>query len=191
MAKYKKRKARARGIAETYIHIKDVPRDLSLEKARLYLEKNARYWARSKFGPSIEVSVRVEEGSLKTWVLVGGTSIFNLVVNYGEIRDGIDHLVSDSRDFSEHVIESFESDNHIPDAAIARTERRLGIPGKIKRFYSDIDNLNSDDLSANERADEIDRLQAEFLEIIDLMPNPDDKQIFIDAIEFEEDVPFE
>ncbi|MEZ0148545.1 MAG: hypothetical protein AB9Q22_00265 [Candidatus Reddybacter sp.] len=46
--KRKKRRSRAKGIAETYIHIKDIPESLTKEEARLYLEKNIYKWAEKK-----------------------------------------------------------------------------------------------------------------------------------------------
>ena len=103
MATPKKRKFG--GIAETYIHIKDVPPNVSKEKALNYLKKNAHSWAEETFNRHLVVEIQVEEGSLKAWVFVGGVALFEFVSNYGSFRSGIDHIVSDAKVFSEIVIE--------------------------------------------------------------------------------------
>lgn len=176
------RRRKSRGIAETYIHIKDVPLNLSTEKALRYLKSNAHLWAEETFNKSVVVEIQVEEGSLKAWVFVGGVALFGFVSNYGSFRSGIDHMVSDAKVFSEIVIERFETDQHIPEAAIARTEKRLGVPGKIQRFYRSLDKLNSDDMSNNDRHIEIDRLQDEFVEILELLDYEEDKRQFSEDV---------
>ncbi len=175
-------KTRKGGIAETYIHIKDVPSEVSIEKTRIYLEENAHRWAMQVFKKSVTVEITVEEGSLKVWVLVGGIAIYELVAGYGSFRSGVDYIVSDAKDFSEQVIERFESDQHIPDELMFRTERRLGVPGKIQRFYKFLDKLNSDEVSNRERQEEIDHLQEEFIQIIRLLDHEEDKTRFADEV---------
>ena len=144
-----KRKSRSRGIAETYIHIKTVPRSLSASEVNEYLNKYARSWAMDYFGSDVQVEIAVVEGSLKIRILVGGILLFNLVSNYGSFREGIDTIVDDARSFSEFVIEQFVHHEHVDQDEMYRLERRLGVPGKIQRFLRDMDGLNSPELSAN------------------------------------------
>jgi len=68
LAKTRKGEPRARGIAETYIHIKDVPSGVSIEKTRIYLEENTHRWAMQVFKKPVTVKITVEEGSLKVCV---------------------------------------------------------------------------------------------------------------------------
>lgn len=178
----KTRIPRSKGIAETYIHIKDGPRGLSKEKARRYLEQHALVWAEQQFKHSVIVKVRVEEGSLKVWVLVGGLALFNLIANYGSFRSGIDHLVADSRAFSSSVIEHIKEDENVSEEAVLRTEKRLGVPGKIKRFLKSLDKLNSPDISHNDRQVEIQELREEFLGILELLDNQQDRELFMEQV---------
>lgn len=173
---------RSRGIAETYIHIKNVPSGLSKEKAYLYLERHALIWAEEKFNKSVIVKIRVEEGSLKIWVLVGVPFLFNLVAGYGSFRSGIDAIVSDSKVFSNYVIEHFGEDEGVPEVAILRTECRLGVPGKIQRFLKSLDKLNSLDIEHNKRQIVLQKLRAEFMEILELLEDDQDRELFIEQL---------
>lgn len=182
-SKRKKRRSRVKGIAETYIHIKDVPRSLTKDEALLYLKRNIKNWAKKSFKYDVDIRISVEDGSLKVRVLVGGVLVFaNLVVIYGGFRTGIDYIVKDSWGFSNKVIEQFKKDEHIADQSIIRAERRLGIPGKIQRFYKSIDKINSTDYSHNERQDKIDKLKEEFISIIELLEAEGDRESFIAEI---------
>ena len=182
MEKKRNRRPRSRGIAETYIHILEVPRELSKEKVRNYMERHVHAWAEDRFKNFVVVKIRTEEGSLKVWVLVGGLAIFQFVANYGSFRTGIDHLVSDARAFSEFVINRFAADKHIPEDILYRTERRLGVPGKIQRFLKSFDNLNSPGVSQQRRHEETERLRKEFLEIIELLDNEQDRDLFMEEV---------
>lgn len=185
MQNSKNKFSRVSGIASTYIHLKDVPRGLTLEEAHAYLERTARKWAKLQYNREFEVDVLVEEGSLIGRIVLSGVTIYGLVAGYGSFRSGIDHIVEDGRAFSNHVIDQFENDYHITDDAVIRAERRLGVPGKIQRFLVRLDGLNSDDFSQNDREIEIEKLQKEFLKIIDLLPNEQDRLIFVEAVNSE------
>ncbi|MEJ1372717.1 MAG: hypothetical protein RPU41_03205 [Candidatus Sedimenticola sp. (ex Thyasira tokunagai)] len=177
--KSNKRRSRAKGIAETYMHIKDLPESLTKDEARLYLQKNIHIWADKNFKNKVFIKISVEDGSLIVRVLVGGLALANLIAVYGSIRGGIDYLVKDSRNFSGTVIENFKKDAHIQDQSIIRAERRLGVPGKIQRFYKKLDKLNSTEYSHNQRQDMIDDLKEEVISIVELIDTPQDRGLFI------------
>ncbi|EOX3395697.1 hypothetical protein ACPFUL_003660 [Vibrio cholerae] len=175
-------KSRSRGIAGTYIYIKDVPDGLSKEKIKLFLDEKVSHWAESKFKTSVRVVVEVEDGSIKVKIGIGAVALYTMVVNYGSFRTGIDYIVKDARAFSEYVIEQTKAQEHIPDGAISRTEKRLGVPGKIQRYLKEIDNLNSHDLSHNERQEKLEELKEEFLNIIELLEDDRDRDSFAQAV---------
>lgn len=179
--KKKTRKPRSKGISGTYIHIKDMPNGLSVEKAQHYLKQHVHIWAEENFKHAVIVKVRVEEGSVKAWVLVGGITLFNFVGNYGSFRSGIDHIVSDAKAFSEYVIEQFKADERVPDEAVLRAEKRLGVPGKIQRFYKKLDKLQEQN-NINEQQQLVRRLQKEFIEILELLDNERDRELFMEEI---------
>lgn len=175
----KERVPRSRGIAETYIHIKDVPNGLSKEEVQQYLEQHAFQWAEQSFKQSVIVKIRIEEGSIKIWVFVGVPLLYHLVSGYGSFRSGIDAIVSDSKAFSNYVIKRFGEDEGVPDMAVFRAECRLGVPGKIQRFLKLLDKLNSPDIGHRERQVELQKLRAEFIEILELLEDDQDRELFI------------
>lgn len=181
-SKRKKRRSRAKGIAETYIHIKDVPTSLTKDEVRKYLEKHIRAWAEKSFKNDVNIKISVEDGSLIVRIRVGGRALVYMLALYGGMRGGIDYLVHDSWTFSDTVIEHFMQDEHIPEQSIIRAERRLGVPGKIQRFYKKLDKLNSNDYSHNQRQEIIDDLQEELIAIVELLEAPEDRELFMSEI---------
>lgn len=174
-----KGKPRSIGIAETYININSLGSVFTSDQIKSYLDKHAKEWAQDYFGMSIIVKVRVEDGSLKIWVFVGAITIYNLISGYGSFRSGIDHLVNDAKHFSEFVIEQFKEDENIPSEAIVRTERRLGIPGKIQRYLRKLDKLTNVDASGRQRQELIEELKEEFFQIMTLLDNTKDIELLI------------
>lgn len=181
-SKRKKRRSRAKGIAETYIHIKDVPVSLTKNKVYLYLQEHVKVWAEKSFKNKVYVKISIEDGSLIVKVLVGGLALASLVAPYGGFRSGIYYIVRDSRNFSNMVIDNFKQDEHVADQSIIRAERRLGVPGKIQRFYKSIDKLNSTDASHNQREEMIDNLKDEFISIIELLEAEEDRKLFVSEL---------
>jgi hypothetical protein len=178
----KKRHSRARGIAETYIHIKDLPGSLNKESARIYLNEHIYSLAEQHFKGKVYLEVTIEDGSIIARVKVGGQALMILLATYGGIRAGIDYLVDDSYQFSDTIIERFIEDENIPDQAIIRVERRLGVPGKIQRFYKKLDKLNSHDRSHNQKKEAIDELKEELISIIELLESDKDREVFLSEL---------
>lgn len=176
--KRNKRHARAKGIAETYIHIVNVPEKLTKIEAYSYLQNNINKWAEESFKNKVNVKISIEDGSLIVRVLIGGIAIVEFVSNYGSFRSGIDQIVKDAYWFSNTVIEHFKDDKHIPDESIARAERRLGVPGKIQRFYKSMDKLNSTQYSHDQRQELIEDLKEEFVSIVELLETEEDRELF-------------
>lgn len=175
---HKKRRSRARGIAETYIHIKGGTRNLTKEKARSYLECQVHALAESHFKGAVLLEVSIEDGSIVARVKVGGTALLWLLASYGGYRSGIDFLVKDSHSFSDKIIEYFIADENIAQSMIIRAERRLGVPGKIQRFFKSLDKIGSPDLSYNDRQRLEEQLKDEFLAIIELLEVDEDREAF-------------
>lgn len=137
-------------IAETYIHL-DLDRDddfLSsfLEAARAYLYHRGKEFAREAFhdpfARELIVTARTQDGSFKAWVTAATAALYFGISNYGNFRTGIDYIVTDARKFSEYIISDFRGETHVPDDKVIRLERRLGVPGQIKRLFKRIDQLN-------------------------------------------------
>lgn len=175
-------KSRSRGIAGTYIYIKDVPEGLSKEKLRDFLNNKVNIWAEEQFKTSVNIVVEVEDGSIRVKIGIGAFALYSIVANYGSFRTGIDYIVKDAREFSETVIEQTKIEEHIPNGAISRTEKRLGVPGKIQRYLKNIDKVNGLNLSHVERQEKLDELKEEFLNIIELLEDDRDRMVFSQAV---------
>ncbi len=174
-----KRHSRARGIAETYIHLKYESNSLAERNIRLFLEEHVHSLAEKHFKSEVFLEVTIEDGSIIAKVKAGAPSLLVALAFYGDIRSGIDYLVDDAYQFSDSIVEQIKQENYVPDQAIIRAERRLGVPGKIQRFYKKLDKVNSQDYSSNQRQEIIDELKGELLSIVELLEAEEDREAFL------------
>src|SRR5690606_31644862 len=82
-----------------------------------------------------KISIEFEKGSLKTRIVVWSTAIYMGIANYGSFRAGIREIINDIKHFSEVVIDRIDDDPNISQNDIIRTEKRLGIIGRIQELY--------------------------------------------------------
>lgn len=121
-------------LAQTYLHLLVEPTQRQIEETQSYVLFLGALSAKEHFGQEVQLEIRIEHGSLKGWLTVIGGLYIGLS-NYGSLREGIDYAVKDSREFSAWIIEKFKHEVAMPPEALYRTERRLGLPGKIQRLY--------------------------------------------------------
>ena len=183
-------------LAETYIHLKiDATREFTGE-AREYFYEIAKPISYDLFHQDIEIEIRFEDGSWKTWIAVSG-AIYIGIGQYGSFRSGIDYLVKDERKFSDTIIERFVDEKKIDQDIIFRTERRLGVPGKIQRLFKRIDRLDEKITLTQEvgsikqklvinfvedRDKEIEKIKKEIISIIKKLTDNNDRQQFFDSL---------
>lgn len=172
------RKPRSRGLGGTYFHFRDVPSGMSSIEVQQFLADHTATWAAEIFDRPIVVEVIVVEGSIKAKLVYGGLTLVNILASYGSLRDGIDHVVADTARVSNLVIERFLAHEGLAEDDVYRIERRLGVPGKIQRFFRSLDYLNSDEISNRERGELIEELQEEFLSILVLLDDEKDQELF-------------
>lgn len=125
-------------IAEAYFHLKRV--ELSQDEVQIFGDKVsalAALTAIDLFPPDSVIDVRLEEGSLKGWVLVIGTlalQTYGHVADYKGFKESISEIVSDAKGFSEAVSSKIFSQKELEGSIIYRRERRTKTPGRIKRI---------------------------------------------------------
>ncbi|MFT0138966.1 hypothetical protein ACEK07_22750 [Alcanivoracaceae bacterium MT1] len=139
-------------LSETYIHL-----DLNLDesgksKLKEYLSNKAPLYAEGIYSQELEFAVYIEDGSLKVWLATAGI-IYAGVAGYGSFRSGIDYLIKDARAISERVFEDVRQSG-VPQDRVISFQRRLGVPGQIKRVLSETRKLEREsfNLSAEERS---------------------------------------
>ncbi|OOE37404.1 hypothetical protein BZG00_15620 [Salinivibrio kushneri] len=139
-------------LSETYIHL-DINLD-EIGKSRLkeYLSNKAPLYAEGIYSQDLEFAVFVEDGSLKVWLATAGI-IYAGVAGYGSFRSGIDYLVKDARAISEKVFEDVKQSG-VPQDRVINFQRRLGVPGQIKRVLAETRKLEreSSNLTEEERS---------------------------------------
>ncbi|PID27003.1 MAG: hypothetical protein CR982_07445 [Candidatus Cloacimonadota bacterium] len=142
------------------------------EKDLLYYGKKyaKKYYNKEYLRNDLYFSVEFEDGSLKSRLKIFSNLSLIIIAGiggYGNIRTGIDYIIKDSQSITENIVKAISRDLSLGDR-IQRVERRLGVPGKIKRFFDDIEKFkqNRDVLNENEKQDLIDKIYKKFKELI-------------------------
>ena len=112
--------------------------------------------------------VELEDGSLKGRLKIFGKIAIGGLIAYGGIRTGIDYIIKDSQTINECIVRDIANEPNIDPNSIGRVERRLGIPGKIKRLYNEMDRLSRDrnNLTENEENVLIANIQKHYEELV-------------------------
>jgi hypothetical protein len=135
-------------LAQTSIHLR--PYEITrrrLDELGDYVQEIARNAARAVYGGNVTIDVKLEGGSLKVWVTVGGI-INALYIGYGVVADykgfkeGIVELCSEAREFGIDVCGAFTQKAGASKRQIYRVEKRLKAPGKINRLIKKLESLD-------------------------------------------------
>ena len=118
--------------------------------------------------------VETEEGSLKSRLKIFGKIAVGALIAYGGIRAGADYLIRDNRRITNLIVEDIANEPNINPNSIGRVERRLGVPGKLKRLYDDIQYLesNRENLTEQEQRDLINRISNRYDNLINELDQP-------------------
>lgn len=149
---------------------------IALEKYLLY---KGRVYTRDFFHKDLVFdefyfAVETEDGSLKARLRFFGKIAIGSIVAFGGIRSGVDYLIQDSRRITNHIVRDLTNEPNINPNSIGRVERRLGVPGKLKRLYNDIEHLqnNRENLTEQEQTYLINRISRRYNGLINDLDQP-------------------
>jgi len=165
-------------LSQAYLNLTIDASASEIEAVRTYLAEVGRCIAIEVYGQEIEIEIRIEDGSLKAWVTVVGL-IWVGVASYGSFRTGIDYLVHDGRQFGEMVTSRFIEDAGLQDDKVYRVERRLGIPGRIRRLLVKIEKIENAEYTNPVVRTELEKLRQEVQRIVDDLDTDKDRKIFV------------
>ncbi|WP_288740752.1 hypothetical protein [uncultured Rheinheimera sp.] len=177
----RKRKSTVKGIGGPYIHISRNLDQKALKDIEFFLEKEVAKLTSDKFSDEISIHVKVIDGSIKAYVVLGGLTLYNLVSGYGSLRSGIDTLVKDVQSVSSMAIDIFSVRENVLPHEIIHQERRLGIPGKVQRYLKKLDRLDDQDINAIQRKELVGELKVDLLDILVLLEHECDRTLVIEA----------
>jgi hypothetical protein len=153
-------------LAQTYIHLK--PYRVSRKRLNSLgkrAEKIAVKAALDVYGGGVTVDVRLEEGSLRTWVSVAGVltlSAYGVIADYKGFKESIQEMCKDAREYGLDVCGAFTEAAKAHKGQVYRVERRLKTPGKLNRVLKKIEQL---DKAAESMG--TDKLQAQLKDVQD------------------------
>jgi len=126
--------------------------------------------------------VETEEGSLKSRLKIFGKIAVGALIAYGGIRTGVDYLIQDTRRITNHIVEDLANEPNINPNSIGRVERRLGVPGKLKRLYDDIQYLenNRENLTEQDQRNLLNRISNRYDNLINELDQPVIEQMQVD-----------
>ncbi|MCD8413639.1 hypothetical protein [Tenacibaculum finnmarkense] len=171
-------------LGQTYIRFDFTANEefkIALEKYLLY---KGKIYAKEFFNKEFAFDefyfvVETEEGSLKSRLKIFGQITIGALIAYGGIRTGVDYLIQDSKRITNHIVQDISNEPNINPNSIGRVERRLGVPGKLKRLYDDIHNLenNRDNLTEQDQTNIINRISNRYDNLISELDQPIIEQI--------------
>ncbi len=172
-------------LAETYLRLDIRLAEPGILELRAYLQRRAATFAEGLFGQVSEFAVYVEDGSIRVWLAVAGV-LYVGIGQYGSFRSGVDYAVKDARTFSERVLQDVKNSG-VSEAEIRRFERRLGVPGKIKRIFRRFDWLESRgrDLSKTDYEREIQSISRGLQSIFRAVDDKRDRALILDSLPME------
>ncbi len=172
-------------LAETYLRLDIRLAEPDILELRAYLQRRAATFAEGLFGQVPEFAVYVEDGSIRAWLVVAG-ALYVGIGQYGSFRSGMDYAVKDARTFSERVLQDVKNSG-VSEAEIRRFERRLGVPGKIKRIFRRLDRLEARgrDLSKADYEREIQSISRGLRSIFRAVDNKRDRALILDSLPME------
>lgn len=167
-------------LCQTYIRFDfkaDKEFKAALEKYLLYKGKKyaKEYFHKELVFDEFYFTVETEDGSLKSRLKIYGKIVLTAVIVYGGARTGIDYLIEDARNISEHIARDIANERNIDPNSIGRVERRLGVPGQLKRLYEEIEYLsqNRDQLQENEQQQILGRISRRYEILILQLDQPE------------------
>jgi hypothetical protein len=177
-------------LAQSYIRFDFKANDEFKTALEEYLLHKGKEYAKDFFNKDLVINeffftVETEDGSLKSRLKIFGTLLIGGLISYGGIRTGIDYLIQDARAITNHIVTDIANEPNIDPNSIGRVERRLGVPGQLKRLFQDIDNLNSNrnNLTETEQTALINKISSSYRNLINILDQPIIEQI---QLEFRE-----
>jgi hypothetical protein len=174
------KKIYAKGLGGPYLHIKRALTNSNKRSLKNILEKSILQELEKTFQNQVTIHIEISEGSIKVKIVIGAIALFQFVSNYGSFRSGIDHLVNDVRNLSSTVIEHVIEDENVEQNEIIYKARRLGIPGKIQRFFKKLDRLDDADVNLNQRTVLVDDLKSELTAILSVLEDERDRTLLLE-----------
>jgi hypothetical protein len=183
-------------IGQAYIRLDFKATDEFKEAFEQFLLYKGKQYAKEYFKKEFLIdgfyfTVELEDGSLKSRLKIFGKIAIGSLIAYGGIRTGIDYVIKDAQTITEHIARDVANEPNIGNNRIGRVERRLGVPGKIKRLYNDIDKLraNRNNLTPNEQQEILDRIQRQFEDLVLELDQPELQVIQEDLIQYQIPLP--
>jgi hypothetical protein len=140
-------------LAQTYVHLRPYQINVeNIDRLGTVAEQRAVTAARQIYRVDVTIDIRLEDGSAKLWVTVVGavTALhigYGVVADYKGFKEGIVAICEDARTFGTFVSDHFLEDAGATPSQIYRVERRLKVPGRIKRVIAELERIENAKLS--------------------------------------------
>jgi hypothetical protein len=90
---------------------------------------------------------------------------YGIIADYSGFKESITAICEDARRFGTVVSSHFLQDAAVAPSQVYRVERRLKVPGKIKRVIAELERLDNTKLGEGELAEELHSIQQQLAQI--------------------------
>jgi len=106
------------------------------ERILQFAENVAReHYAQRYDDLGITISVKLEIGSTRIWITL--KAVGKVLIAYGAIRQGVDHLAADSKQLAEKLIPGISTVLKVDERPLYH-QRRFGLPGQLRRLFEQV-----------------------------------------------------
>jgi hypothetical protein len=175
-------------IAEAYIHLRPFSvSESTLRAIGRSADSIAYSVAREIYGPTVNIEVKLEAGSLKGRIMVIASSAFLLyggIADYKGFKESVAEMCADARSFGADVCGKFTKAAGASKRQVYRTERRLKTPGRIARVIDRLERLQRQlsDLSPRQVQQELYDINRQLEQIVRDLP-PEDAELLEEQVE--------
>ncbi len=155
--------------------------EIDLQETESYLSDITSKYSDIIFGQQTDIRATLEEGSLKTTLLVLGT-LYIAIGQYGSFRSGIDYMINDAKSLKEFVLSQIVK-NGLNEASIMESKRIQCDPDKIRRVLLSIERLElKENLAPEEIEKDISKIKTSVRNICSHL-NDEDAGFFVSSIQ--------
>ena len=131
-------------ISEIYLHLRLDYNSGKTEKLKRRLREIATdHLSAFRYSDDLLIDIATEEGSVKFSINIYGAVIRNCISDFGSINSGLTRIVNELKQISGLIIETGRREELDIDLFLIRSEKRTGLPGRLKRILDDINVLQS------------------------------------------------
>ena len=171
-------------ISEIYLHLRlDYNSGKTEKLARRLKEISKDHLSSFRYNDDLLIDVSIEEGSVKFNINIYGAVIKNCISDFGSLNNGLTRVLNELKQISGLIIETGRREELDIDLFLIRSEKRTGLPGRLKRTLDDLNGLQTKNIKnpSGQSGNDLKSLLQELSDMIELLGRVE-RQAILDSL---------